>query len=83
MLKLTIEIRGNNISQNIGREVRITGILPVTVPMEDALEEFRKAWERVVTPVQVGMGYVADGGGDDPGDASSEFLDDFDEEANF
>lgn len=77
MLKLMLEIKGNNLSQCVARQVRITGVMPVNVPMEDALEQFRAAWERVVTPVQVGMGFTER-------DASFDFIDELDaEEAVF
>lgn len=75
MLKLMLEIKGNNLSQCVARQVRITGVMPVNVPMEDALEQFRAAWERVVTPVQVGMGFTQNDTLPGLG-----FIDDFDTE---
>ena len=77
MLKLMLEIKGNNLSQCVARQVRISGVMPVNVPMEDALEQFREAWERVVAPVQVGMGFTENG-------TSLDFIDELDaEEAVF
>lgn len=79
MLKLMLEIKGNNLSQCVARQVRISGVMPVNVPMEDAIEQFREAWERVVAPVQVGMGFTRSEEEDTLG-----FLDELDaEEAVF
>ncbi|WP_455598825.1 hypothetical protein [Cloacibacillus sp.] len=59
-LKVSLEIANNSSSLCVQRRISVSGTLAIDTAEEEALELFRLSWERVVTPIQRGLGLIDD-----------------------